>query len=327
MLLSPAALRAEKVTRFAVITDIHHTDKADSATRRYSAALGKVEYFVNYINSISPRPRFCIELGDYVDFLDQAGGKDPVVNLLEVECLLQQFKGGVYHTLGNHEFDNVTRAQLLPNIPNTGIPVGQTYYSFDVGWLHCIVLDADYTNDPPHIPFDMEVPPDDWWTWKDAYIPEAEMEWLAADLAAADKPTVVFTHQTLNRADTQDHNIKNASAVRALFEADGQVLAAFSGHDHQGDHAEINGIHYFVLNGNVGITDNAAIGWDGISPTGGYDPVMDNQFSIVEIEDEGNVDGLTSYRISVEGHGWQVSYDKVAIALKKDERPRRPGQE
>ncbi len=299
----------KEVARFGVITDIHHTNKPDSASRKYSAALPKTEHFVATMNRM--RADFVVELGDLVDLL--SGGKDPVQNLMEVENLFTSFNGPTYHVLGNHEFDNVKRADLLSYLENTGIPAGRTYYSFDHNGIHCIVLDADYTVAEPHRPFDLQDPANPFWTWKDAFVPQEELDWLAADLAAADRPTVVFAHQLFHRDAAEDHTVKNAPAVRRLLEQDGQVLAVFSGHDHRGEIAYVNGIQYIVLEGNVGISRD----WPTVSPTNGLDPVKDGQFAYVEIRELNApaFNGRKAYQVVVTGSGQQYSYqDEIQIA-------------
>lgn len=295
--LSQAA-EAISMVKAGIITDIHHTSKADSATRKYSASLDKLQVFMDTM--ARERPIFVIELGDMVDTL--AEGTDPAKNLAEAEKIFTSFNGPAYHVLGNHEFDNLTREVFLNAITNTGIAKGQTYYSWDAGGVHFIVLDADYTPQPPHRPYDMNTPEDTFWTWKDTFVPQQELTWLREDLKKADMPTVVFTHQNMDRVDDQEHNIKNASEVRKILEEDGQVLAVISGHDHQGGYSNIKGIHYIVLHGNVGVNDYRT--WAATSNTEGFDKNEDNQFALLEIsKGEGR-----EYRINVQGYGRQPSY-------------------
>lgn len=309
------AKKAKTIARFGVITDIHHTNKPDSASHRYSAALDKAAYFVKTMNR--NKVDFIIELGDFVDRL--VDEKDPVQNLDEIESIFTNFRGPQYHVLGNHEFDNVERANLLNNLDNTGIPAGRTYYSFDQNGIHCIVLDADYTNEEPHTPFDMIKPGEaTWWNWKDAWIPQEELNWLEADLAASGLPTVIFTHQVMHRDKlegvSENHTIKNADVVRSLLEADGQVVAVFSGHDHRGEIAVRNGIHYFVLEGNVGIS----LDWSEVSPTDGFDAKKDCPFAIVEIieKDEDEFNGMKTYKVMIKGNAQQYSHaDEVQIVM------------
>lgn len=300
---------AETIARFGVITDIHHTNKADTGSRTYSAALEKTEYFVKTMNR--GKIDFIIELGDFVDTL--VDDKDPVQNLEEIESIFTSFRGPQYHVLGNHEFDNVAREDLLAALENTGIPAGKTYYSYDHNGIHCIVLDADYTVAEPHSPFDLQDPADPFWNWKDAWLPQEELDWLAADLAASKLPTVVFSHQLLHRDNTEDHTIKNADVVRSILENDGQVVAVFSGHDHRGEIAFRNGIHYCILEGNVGMS----LDWAVVSPTAGLDPIKDNPFTLVEISEKPQTDfnGLKTYQVTLQGNAQQYTFeDQVQAA-------------
>ncbi len=294
---SPAA-EATSMVKAGIITDIHHTSKADSATRKYSASLDKLQVFMDTM--AAEKPAFIIELGDMVDTL--AEGTDPAQNLAEAEKIFTSFNGPAYHVLGNHEFDNLTRDVFLASITNTGIAKEQTYYSWDAGGVHFVVLDADYTPQAPHRPYDMNTPEDNFWTWKDTFVPPQEIEWLRQDLSKSNLPTVVFTHQNLDRVDDQDHNIKNASEVRKVLEEDGQVLAVISGHDHQGGYSNIKGIHYIVLHGNVGVNDYRT--WAATSNTEGFDKKQDNQFALLEIsKGEGK-----EYQLMLHGYGRQPSY-------------------
>lgn len=289
---------SQPLVRFGIITDLHHTNKADTSTRKYSCAREKTDTFVKAMDRL--KATFVVELGDFVDTLTNA--KDPAENLAELESAYTAFNGPAYHVLGNHEFDNLTRADFLKSVTNTGILQGETYYSWDAQGVHFVVLDADYTNKPPHRPFDMNTREDSFWTWKDAFIPAEEVSWLKKDLHESKLPTVVFTHQTMDRVDEQDHNIKNASVVRKVLEDDGQVIAVFSGHDHQGGYSNIQGIHYIVLNGNVGVNDFRP--WNVTSNTEGFDAVADNQFSLVEV----NLVAEKNVQLKVIGYGRQASY-------------------
>ena len=80
------------------------------------------------------------------------------------------------------------------------------------------------------------------------------------------------------------------------------MLAVISGHDHQGGYSNIKGIHYVVLNGNVGVNDYRT--WDVTSAEKGRDVHKDNQFSVLEVSRKGK-----SYHISISGYGRQPSYE------------------
>ncbi len=85
---SPAA-EATSMVKAGIITDIHHTSKADSATRKYSASLDKLQVFMDTM--AAEKPAFIIELGDMVDTL--AEGTDPAQNLAEAEKIFTSFNG------------------------------------------------------------------------------------------------------------------------------------------------------------------------------------------------------------------------------------------
>ena len=293
---SAEAKEEKRILRAGIITDMHKTSKPDSSTRIYSTATDKMKVFLEAMKK--EKPAFIIELGDFVDTL--APGTDPAANLRDIEALFTSFSGPAYHVLGNHDFDNLKRDDFLNNVTNTGIEKGRTYYSYDAGDVHCIVLDADYTPGKFR-PYDMNTPEDTFWTWVDTIIPPQEMDWLREDLKKTGKPVLVFSHQTLDRVDEQDHNIKNASAVRALLEESGKVLAVISGHDHQGGYSNIKGIHYVVLNGNVGVNDTRP--WEATSTEKGRGLHNDNQFCVLDVTRKGK-----TYTLTFDGYGRQPSY-------------------
>ena len=301
-----SALYAGTVAKFGIITDIHHTNKEDSTSRIYSAGIEKTSRFIREM--VKNDAEFIIELGDIVDTLNKDKQKDPVLNLTEIEGIFKSYPGPSYHVLGNHEFDNLTRDEFLSNIGNTGIEQGRTYYSFDSNGVHYIVLDADYTIAEPHRSFDMNTADDTFWNWKDAWIPQDELDWLKKDLASSKLPTVIFSHQVVHRDTTENHTIKNADVLRKILEDDGDVIAAFSGHDHSGEYKKINGINYFVLRGNVGFSQE----WPEYSSTGGADIDKDSQYALIQIDEDLNGE----YRISVNGNGYQSNYTAIAKGKK-----------
>jgi len=79
-------------------------------------------------------------------------------------------------------------------------------------------------------------------------IPDEELDWLRADLAGTDKPTIVCVHQRLDvDVDFLSGNapeIMDNKAVQKVLEDSGVVIAVFQGHDHENAYTMINGIHY-----------------------------------------------------------------------------------
>ncbi|MCX5645154.1 MAG: metallophosphoesterase family protein [Phycisphaerae bacterium] len=222
--------------RFGIVTDCHYADADPVGTRFYRESLGKLAQCVDRMNA--ERVDFLIELGDLKDQNRPAVEEKTLVHLQNIEAVLQRFKGRRYHVLGNHDMDSISKRQFLSHVENTGIDVGRSYYSFDVGGLHFIVLDANYRpdgNDYDHGNFD----------WTNANIPARELDWLQRDLAARGGGAVVFVHQRLDGVGPVF--VKNASQVRQILQASNRVLAVFQGHDHDGDYRHLDGIHYYTL--------------------------------------------------------------------------------
>jgi predicted phosphodiesterase len=225
-----------KPVRFGMVTDCHYADAEPQGTRFYRESLGKLAECVDRMNV--ERVDFLIELGDFKDQNRPAVEEKTVAHLQNVEAVFRRFRGPRYHVLGNHDTDSVSKRQFLSHVENTGIDTARSYYSFDVGGLHFIVLDADYRadgSDYDHGNFD----------WTNANIPAHELDWLQRDLAAGSGSVVVFVHQRLDGEGPVF--VKNASHVRQILQASGRVLAVFQGHDHDGDYRCLEGIPYHTL--------------------------------------------------------------------------------
>src|SRR5690606_5569409 len=93
--------------------------------------------------------------------------------------------------------DLASKDEVRAILTNTGIPSGDTYYSFDSGGVHFIVLDAAFRSDGTAYAVSN-------YTWDDANLPAAEVGWLEVDLEATALPTVVLTHQLLNPQEPTD---------------------------------------------------------------------------------------------------------------------------
>lgn len=135
--------------------------------------------------------------------------------------------------LGNHYVHTLTKQEFLD-----GVGQKKSYYSFDEGGVHFVVLDACFRSDgKPYGRKNFE--------WTDTSIPQEQVEWLQADLKESSGPTIVFTHQ---RLDVSNHyGIKNAPEIRKLLQDSRRVVAVLQGHSHKNSYKAIAGIHYCVL--------------------------------------------------------------------------------
>jgi Icc protein len=213
----PSLVRASDVAegklRFGLVADVHQDIMHDATAR--------IGSFVKAMN-----------IGN-VDFICQLG--DFCQPREKNRAFMQQwngFKGPRYHVIGNHEMDRgFPREQVVKFF---GMP--SRFYAFDQKGLHFIVLDG---NDPGGKS-----------TGYKRFVNEEQLAWLEADLKKTDRPTVVFSHQTLD----DDSGIENSAAVRVVLEnathtnGNRKVVSCFCGHHHEDQTKQINGIHYIRIN-------------------------------------------------------------------------------
>jgi alkaline phosphatase len=222
--------------RFGVLTDPHYADAPSRGTRFYRESRTKVREAVTQLEAA--RVTFLAQLGDIKDMV---AGESPARTLDHLSLIARevaQFNGPVYHVLGNHDMDNVSKPQALGFLRSTDVAEGRSFYSCRHGGVRFITLDACYTKageDYDRGNFD----------WRDANVPAAQLGWLRGELAASADPVIVLAHQRLDG--TGDVYVTNSPAVREVLEASGKVLAVFQGHDHAGAHSLLRGIHYYTL--------------------------------------------------------------------------------
>lgn len=215
--------------RVGLLTDVHYADKETHGTRHYRDSLTKISSAVDRLNEA--KPDLAIELGDFIDSADSVDRE--IGHLKRIESLFARVRCPRHHVLGNHCVHTLTKAQFLAEVGMI-----HSYYSFDVGGFHFVVLDACFRHDGE--PYGLRN-----FEWTDANIPPAELDWLASDLQSTRNPTVVFVHQRLDVAN--HYGIRNQVEVREHLEASGRVLAVLQGHNHLNDLRELRGIHYVTL--------------------------------------------------------------------------------
>lgn len=235
-------MRKFKPVRFGIITDTHYAERSPANNRYYAESLMKVRECVDLMNE--QKVDFLIELGDLKDEGNPPVEADTLRFLSSIERELQRFQGPLYHVLGNHDHDSISKQQFLNGIKNFGFSKATNYYSFNQGSFHFVVLDANYTADGreyDHGNFD----------WKDAHIPAEQLNWLQKDLNKNNMPTIVFVHQQLDApAFDAGHHIycpNNAADTRKILEDSGRVIGLFQGHFHEGSLNTINHIYYYTL--------------------------------------------------------------------------------
>jgi len=259
---------SEEPFSFGLVTDVHYADMPARGSRHYRDSLQKLSQAVELFNR--RKLSFVVELGDLVD----AGSSkaDDLEYLQVIRKVFEACRTRRHYVLGNHCLARLTKAEFLANC---GASVKRSYYSFDCGRYHFVVLDGNFKRDgSPYAAGNF--------SWTDTWIPNEQKQWLAKDLQKAQKrKTIVFIHQNLHNEEDA-HGVKNAPQIRAVLQRAGNVLAVFQGHMHTGGYAKIEAIHYCTLKAMV----------EGPGP-------QSNAFAVVTL------DGTDS--IKVEGLGLQKS--------------------
>ncbi|HID76907.1 MAG TPA: alkaline phosphatase [Planctomycetaceae bacterium] len=228
-----AADEAEGVLRFGLVTDVHYADADTRGTRHYRDSMGKLEQAIDTFNRADVR--FVVELGDFIDSGRTKAGESG--HLKAIDRVYCRSRADRYYVLGNHCLNALAKGEFLHLCRSR---IKRSYYSFEQGSWHFVVLDANFKRDgTPYRAGNFE--------WTDTWIPAPQLAWLRADLArSAGRRTIVFVHQILD--DEKDpHGVKNGAKVRQILEEAGNVVAVFQGHKHTGGYARIGGIHYVTL--------------------------------------------------------------------------------
>ena len=185
----------------------------------------------------------------------------------EIEAKFQTFDGPVYHVLGNHDMDSISKPEFLAHTANYGNAKGKPYYSFVRNQIKFIVLDGNCNEDGSDYDsgnFD----------WTKAFIPVGQREWLQQELKKDDLPVVIFIHELLDTFSgiSKELCIGNAEEIVSILEQSGKVVAVIQGHHHAGNYSFRHGIHYFTMKGMI----------EGSLPE-------NNSFAVIEIDKDLNI--------------------------------------
>ncbi len=209
---------------FGICADVHHNTLGVDERWR-------VERFVK--EAEERKADFIIQLGDLSSFSKEGQ---------EVADIFNSFSGPSYHVLGNHETENSDKETVMGMLG-----MEKKYYSFDVGDFHFVVLDTNYELvGEEYLDYNCRR-----LNFSNCHIPQEQLQWLEADLAATDKRCFLFMHATCEVGDWRIQNIHQFREVlwrtneRAGYN---KVTMVFSGHDHADAYRFKGGIHYYVVN-------------------------------------------------------------------------------
>lgn len=213
--------------RFGVCADLHTEFIHDAPTR--------MDVFLSACEEAGCD--FCLELGDFCP-----PGERNILDKEAIRRKLASLSIPFYHVLGNHDMDRCRKSDVLCYLGTE-----KSNYSYDCGGVHFVVLDGccyadgdvcrDYDNGNYKYAAEGK---------NVSMLSPETLAWLAADLAAADYPAVLFSHQSLVESRA---SIGNAEELRrVLRDAPKGVLLAICGHEHVDRLEEREGVYYYCLN-------------------------------------------------------------------------------
>jgi len=225
---------------FVFMTDIHLQPESN-ATEGFRAAITEA-------NAL--KPDFVITGGDLI--MDALGVSydraDELYNLYEQE--IEAFNMPVYNTMGNHEvFGIYEKSGVDPTHPEYRFGmfesrIGESYYSFDHGGWHFMILHSVQETDDRHYI---------------GMIDEDQMQWIKDDLLDVDPktPIVISTHIPFITVFTQILYGEYAPEYHGLIvENSREVLDIFNGynlkivlqgHLHYLEDIEVYGTHFITV--------------------------------------------------------------------------------
>ncbi|PXW52415.1 metallophosphoesterase [Methylobacterium sp. B4] len=259
-LLAGPVRAAEGVLRFGVIADPQYADAAPNLKlgRYYANSLDKMRAAVATLNGEDLR--FVVTLGDIID-RDAASFERilPIYRTLRHETRF---------VLGNHDLE--VGPDQLGRVPGW-LGMERAHYDFAAAGLRFVVLDGNDVSlfapppgDPRRALAETRLAEAkaaglaQAQRWNGS-LGEAQMTWLEGVLAAAraaGERVIVLCHYPV--APENPHNLWDAGRIAGLLARQPHVVAYFNGHNHAGNYAQADGIHYVNVHGMVDTPDTSA---------------------------------------------------------------------
>jgi len=240
---------------FAVIADAQYCNCETMGTRFYKKTPDKLHAAIDTINLT--QPEFTIHLGDLID--RDFESYDTVLPILK------KLKSKVYFVLGNHDFSvEDSQKDLVLN----KLGMNHSYYTFKIKNIKFVVIDGTdfapyrYSSTSPlyektqtelnqYISKGLsQAKP-----WNGA-ISNEQQTWLKNTLqqTTKDEKLILFCHYPIYPQ--SDLNLMNDQEILDIINPyKNKIIAWINGHNHQGNYAQFEGIHFLNLKGMLE-TDN-----------------------------------------------------------------------
>lgn len=232
----------------ALVSDLHFGPEASfggKLRKLTGAAPALARAFVERMNR-DVRPDIVMNLGDDIEDEDLDADRARYGACVKI---LRGVDAELFHVAGNHDLihlgeDDLLRAWARPEVTSL-------HYAFDRGGFHFVVLHTRERKDV------------------DVSVGDAQLAWLAEDLAGTNLPTVVLMHHSAADQDLRGNRwfeesphlclVRERRRLRALFARHG-VLAVLNGHLHWNHLDVIEGVPYVTLQSLIENLDDDAPG-------------------------------------------------------------------
>lgn len=235
------------------------------------------------VRALGERPVFAVACGDIM--------YDDLALYPEYERAMRRIGVPAFQVIGNHDLDFDARTDE-GSAQTFGRHFGPSYYSFDRGAVHYVVLDDVFWHGTGYV----------------GYLDARQLAWLAADLATVERGATVIvlahiphlstrTRREGSGAPDASESVNNREALYRLLEPFRAHI--LSGHTHEHEHVFEGGVHEHVHGTVCGAWWSGPICWDG-TPNG---------YGVYEVRDEElrwrykgtGLDGATRMRLYPRG--------------------------
>ena len=243
----------QTIITIGAIADCQYADKEDRGDRRYRSCPGKLANALGTLDS--QNLSFIVHLGDFID-----DGWENFGPLLDITA---RSRHPFHFVLGNHDL-SVAEARKGDVPARLGMPA--RYYARSHGdWMFLFLDGNDVSTYGWPAGSEAQQAADDIRqarfpdseTWNGA-IGDDQLAWMDDQLTRADSRgtrVVLFSHFPVYPPNR--HNLWNDTDVLALIDNHPSVAAWISGHNHDGNYGERNGVHHVNLKGMLDTEDTA----------------------------------------------------------------------
>jgi predicted phosphodiesterase len=243
--------------KIGVFADCQYCNCETAGTRFYRNSLKKLDECINRFNR-DKTIDFVVGLGDIID-------RD-FASFDSVNAILSKSKNEVFQVIGNHDLE--VEKSFLEQVPSK-MNLEKTWYSFSKKGWHFIFLNGNditfHSNDSEIVNRAKEMTDKlrnegkpNLHEWNGGIGPK-QLEWIEKELQQAEVKKLkvaVFCHYPL--LPFESHALWNSEEVLAILANYNAVKLYMNGHNHRGNYAFQNGIHFVNLKGMVETeTENA----------------------------------------------------------------------